>query len=301
MADTATTSPTADHDGGPDIDIEREELADLRVALNRGRRRKFTVLGLQVGLLIVGLLAWEGLTGDARTDDFFLIETYYVSQPSDVFEALMRWWENGTLTRSIWTTAETTVVGLAWGILAGLIVGFALGVNAMLSSVLHPFISALYSIPRLALIPLFLLWFGIGGGARLAMVITVVFFLVFYNTYSGVRDVDQQLVDALKLMGASTLQIYRKVILQSAMMWIIAGLRIAVPYALVAAVTAEMLIADSGMGYLVIRSAGQFYTQGVFGGIVVMMGMAMVLSGLVTLFERRVLHWKPDVGGHAAL
>ena len=300
MADDTTTAVSHDRSDG-DVDVGREELSSLRTALERRRRHKYVILAAQLAILFLGLAAWEILSGDAQTDEFFLVETYFVSQPSDVFVALQRWWESGTLLSSIWATAETTLLGLGWGILLGLVVGFALGVNATLSAILHPFISALYSIPRLALIPLFLLWFGLGLGARLAMVIVVVFFLVFYNTYSGVRDVDQQLVDALRLMGASKWQIYRKVVLQSAMIWIIAGLRIAVPYALVAAVTAEMLIADQGLGYLVIRSAGQFYTEGVFAGIVVMMAMAMILSGLVSLFERRVLHWKPEIGGERVL
>src|SRR5690606_25970449 len=118
---------------------------------------------------------------------------------------------------------------------------------------------------------------------------------------SGVRDVAPELVDVLQVMGASRWQIYRKVVLQSAMIWIIAGLRIAVPYALVGAVTAEMMIADAGLGFLVIRSAGQFYTEGVFAGIALMMVMSMALTGGVSLFEKWALRWKPNVDQRAAL
>lgn len=296
---SSTQSPTATDATDPNGQTEASA-NPLAHVVRRKKLRRYKVLFAQVILLGGGLLAWELLSG-APDDPLTLIDSYYVSQPSDVVDALVTWAERGILVSSIVETARVTLLGLFWGILGGMVVGFALGVNAMLSSILHPFISALYSIPRLALIPLFLLWFGIGMGARLAMVVVIVFFLVFYNTYSGVRDVDSEQINVLKVMGASRWQIYRKVVLQSATMWIIAGLRIAVPYALVGAVTAEMLIADAGLGFLVIRSAGQFYTQGVFAGITLMMLMSMVLSGGVTVIERRALRWKPDVDAHAAI
>lgn len=272
----------------------------LAHVIARKRRRRYVVFGLQAVVLFGALAAWEIFSGDPDAP-YVLVDEYYISQPSDVLAALVNWYEDGTLLRSILETARITLYGLFWGVLGGMTVGFALGVNAMLSSVLNPFVTAFYSIPRLALIPLFLLWFGIGMGARLAMVIVIVFFLVFYNTYSGVRDVAPELVDVLQVMGASRWQIYRKVVLQSAMIWIIAGLRIAVPYALVGAVTAEMMIADAGLGFLVIRSAGQFYTEGVFAGIALMMVMSMALTGGVSLFEKWALRWKPNVDQRAAL
>lgn len=286
------TSVPADH---------HSELANpLEHVVRRKRRRKFVVKGLQALLLLGVIGAWEIFAG-VPGEPLVLIDKYYVSTPSEIWDAMVRWQDRAVLVPSIIETARITAYGLFWGILAGMVVGFALGVNQMLSSVLHPFIAALYSIPRLALIPLFLLWFGIGTGARLAMVVVIVFFLVFYNTYSGVKDVERELVDVLSVMGASRWQVYRKVVLQSAMVWIIAGLRIAVPYALVGAVTAEMMVADAGLGYLVVRSAGQFYTAGVFAGISLMMLLSMALSGGVTLFEKWALRWKPKTDQHAAL
>lgn len=270
----------------------------LAKVIARRKRRTYVVHAAQLTVLVVALVAWEVFSGDPEQSSV-LIDKYYISQPSDVWLALNRWAERGELVSSIVETARITLYGLFWGVLGGMTVGFALGVNKTLSAVLNPFVAAFYSIPRLALIPLFLLWFGIGMGARLAMVIVIVFFLVFYNTYSGVRDVDQELIDVLQVMGASRWQIYRKVVLPSAMIWIIAGLRIAVPYALVGAVTAEMLIADAGLGFLVIRSAGQFYTEGVFAGIALMMLMAMALTGGVSLFEKWALRWKPTLDQQA--
>jgi NitT/TauT family transport system permease protein len=282
LPETATAPAAADQD-----------LLALERRAAKIRRRKFLILLAQVGVLVSSLAAWQIFAGIPGEEPFVLIDKYFVSEPSEVLTALTDWINQGILLSSIMSTANVTLLGLALGVISGMLVGFALGVNPTLSAILNPFVSALYSIPRLALIPLFLLWFGLGLGTRLAIVIVMVFFLVFYNTYSGVKDVQRELIDVMKLMGATKWQIYQKVIIQSAMTWIVAGLRIAAPYALVGAVTAEMLTSNQGMGFLVIRSAGQFYTPGVFAGIAVMMGMALVLTALVTVFEKRILHWKP--------
>lgn len=274
-------------------DAVDQDLVALERRAAKIRRRKFLILLAQAGVLVGSLAAWQIFAGIPGEEPFVLIDKYFVSEPSEVLTALTDWINQGVLLTSIISTANVTLLGLALGVISGMLVGFALGVNPTLSAILNPFVSALYSIPRLALIPLFLLWFGLGLGTRLAIVIVMVFFLVFYNTYSGVKDVQRELIDVMKLMGATRWQIYQKVIIQSAMTWIVAGLRIAAPYALVGAVTAEMLTSNQGMGFLVIRSAGQFYTPGVFAGIAVMMGMALVLTALVTIFEKKILHWKP--------
>jgi len=274
-------------------DAVDQDLVALERRAAKSRRRKFLILLAQVGVLVGSLAAWQIFAGIPGEEPFVLIDKYFVSEPSEVLTALTDWINQGVLLTSILSTANVTLLGLALGVISGMLVGFALGVNPTLSAILNPFVSALYSIPRLALIPLFLLWFGLGLGTRLAIVIVMVFFLVFYNTYSGVKDVQRELIDVMKLMGATKWQIYQKVIIQSAMTWIVAGLRIAAPYALVGAVTAEMLTSNQGMGFLVIRSAGQFYTPGVFAGIAVMMGMALVLTALVSIFEKKILHWKP--------
>lgn len=167
-----------------------------------------------------------------------------------------------------------------------------LGLNRYLANVLSPFLSAVFATPRLALIPLFILWFGIGDGSKLALVASVIFFLIFYSTFAGVKDVDSQLIERMKLMRAGRSSIIRKAVLPSATSLIIEGLRISAPHALVGAVTYEMLSSNSGMGFLLITSATQFNTAGVFASIVVMAAMGAVM-GLVSLIERRLLRWRP--------
>lgn len=279
-------------DGADADDAESVTAFERRVSRQR-RRRKWLIRLQQVVLLAIILLSWEYLTGDKAGGDFGLIDTYYTSRPTAMLDALTQWASDGSLLRNVFSTLYVTVFGSAIGIVGGMVVGFALGVSPSASAVLTPFISAVYSIPRLALVPLFILWFGLGIAPKLALVAVLVFLLVFFNTFTGVRDVDEELIDVVTLMGANKLQVAYKVVLPSAMVWIVAGLRVAVPYGLVGAVTAEMLTSDEGMGFLLQRSAGQFFTDGVFAAISVMMVMAMVLNAAVSQLERSALRWKP--------
>ncbi|MGO4384436.1 ABC transporter permease [Specibacter sp. RAF43] len=271
----------------PDLALE----IDREVAQARQRRRNIHIGRI---LLIVGLLGcWElfsGPPGQAWT----VIDHFYISQPSEVMEMLRKWIAEGILIPNLLVTLQVTVIGFTIGAALGMLVGFLLGINPYMSAIFSPIVAALYAVPRLALIPLFLLWFGLGIGSKLALVITVVFFLVFYNTHEGVREVDRGLIDVLKVMKAGRRHIHSKVTVPSAMTWIIAGMRVSVPYALVAAVTGEMMASNSGMGYLIIKASGQFNTAGVFAGIVVLMVFALLLGALVSFAEKRLLGWKAD-------
>jgi NitT/TauT family transport system permease protein len=257
------------------------------------RRRKVAILSVQVLLAIALLIFWEWAAGPRNTPGI-LIDEFYISRPTLIWDALKRWVSEGILWISIYYTLETTVIGFVIGAGLGLAIGFVLGVNPFLAAVFKPFINAVYSIPRLALVPLFILWFGIGVGSKLAVVVSVVFFLVFFATYTGVKDVDPELLRKMRLMRASWWSLHRKVTLPSATTFIISGLSVSMPYALVAQVTAEMLSSNRGMGYLLIRSSSQFYTPGVFAAITVLMVMGVLLSWGIHWLEGRLLSWKPQ-------
>ena len=270
------------------------------VALNRVsqqlRRQRFnrrvTILCMRLLLAAAILLLWEYAAGP-QDDPNALIDEFYISRPVLIIEALMRWMDQGILWHSIIQTIANTVMGFVIGAFLGLAFGFVFGSNAFIAAVVDPFVTAVYSIPRLALVPLFMLWFGIGTSMKVALVASVVFFLVFYATYAGVKEVDEEMKQKLRLMRASWYSIIFKVALPSAMTFIISGLRISAPYALVAEVTAEMMSSNSGLGYLLIRSSSQYYTPGVFAAIVLMMIIGMGLTGVVSMIERHALRWKP--------
>lgn len=267
--------------------VSRTGTSPNRGSRSANARRRFLVVVTQVVLIVAFLGIWQFSSS---------IDEFYFSRPSEIYRSVVAWQDQGVLLSSIWLTFWTTILGFVVGGLLGFLVGFLLGSSDIASDVFGPIITTLNSIPRLALVPLFLMWFGLGVTPRVALVATLVFFLIFYNTYAGVRDVDRHLIDVLRLMSAKRHHIFGKVVLPSAATWVISGMRISVPYALVGAVTSEMLAANSGMGYLLQRSAGQFFTPGVFGAIAVMVIMAQVLMLSVTLFERRVLRWKIDGG-----
>lgn len=272
------------------------ELSDADVQLIRSehrrlRRRWWWILAGRISIFVVFFAGWELLSGKPGKE-FALVDEFYVSKPSHIVTALQQWVDDGALLHHTAMTAREMVLGFLVGAALALVVGFVLGVSQTVGKIVGPFITAAYSVPRLALVPLFILWFGLGLGSKIVYVSTVVFFLVFYNTYSGVRDVDRELMDVLRLMGARLHQVYAKATLPSAMTWIIAGLRISVPYALVAAVTAEIIASNEGLGYLLIKSSNQFYIAGVFASIFVMVVLGLVMNGLMALLDRRLLSWK---------
>jgi NitT/TauT family transport system permease protein len=258
----------------------------------RGRDLKRIFVNVaRIALPVAVVLLWEFASGDP--EEGALIDDFYVSTPTDIWAVLKGWAEEGILAEAIWSTLQAMMIGFAVGAVLGIVVGIILGSSPVLSDIFRPFLVSLNAIPRLALVPLFILWFGFGLQMKVALVALIVFFLVFYATYEGVRDVEERLLDVLKVMDASKLTLQLKVRIPSAMAWIIQGLQVSIPYALVAAVTAEIIGSNTGVGFLIQRSAGTFNTAGVFAGIVVLVLMSVVINALVTLLERRLLRWKP--------
>jgi len=265
----------------------QQQAADRR----RSRIERMIVVAAQVLLIVLLLVFWELAPKEGVFDPF------YISRPSTIFNTLVTWHNNGLLWGNILKTLEITIYGFFIGASLGFVVGALLGVSRWLGRILTPFITALQSVPRLALVPLFILWFGIGLSSKLALVATVVFFLVFQATRAGVHSVDEQLTNALRIMRAKPWQVHMKATLPSAVIWIGEGLRVSVPWALVATVTAEILSANEGLGYLIARSAGQFFTAGVFAAIFVLTVLGVLLTFVITVVEGRLLQWK-TVGRH---
>jgi NitT/TauT family transport system permease protein len=243
----------------------------------------------RVAIIVVGLSAWQYASGR-------LIKTFWISRPSDIWQQLVEWVVTGDLWIHLQVTLIETVMGFVFGAVAGVLFGLALGLNRRLAAVLDPFIVAFYSLPKIALAPLFILWFGVGLASKVVLATFVVFFLVFYNTYAGTLAVEAELVDVLRLMGATRGQIVRKVILPSALIWIFTGMKSSVPYALIGAVVGEMMASNKGLGYLIQAAAGQYDTGGVFAALFVLMIIATGLHEILKQSERVMLRWREE--GH---
>jgi NitT/TauT family transport system permease protein len=249
------------------------------------RNRALAINALRVLFLVAILLGWQFASGR-------LVSEFFVSKPSAIIATLLEWISDGSLFFHAAITATEAFAGFALGSFAGIVAGTLLGRAQLLAEIVEPFIMAFYSLPKVALAPLFVLWFGIGIEMKIVLTAAVVFFLVFLNTYTGVRSVSRELVTILRLMGASERHVLTKVVIPSAITWVFAGLRISVPYALIGAIVGELVASNRGLGFLLSSSAGQFQTAGVFAALVAIVALAFILNLAVKFAEKRLMVWK---------
>jgi NitT/TauT family transport system permease protein len=239
--------------------------------------------------VLVGMLAlalWQGLVSLKLLDPFF------VSRPTDIVRRIGSWVIGGSLWGHLSVTLEESLLGLLVGAALGITLGFALARSPMLARVLDPYIRMLNAIPRVVLAPLFLLWFGLGIWSKVALAVTLVFFVMFFNTYQGVRDASQVLIDNVRMLGASERQLVRHVLVPSALTWIFSSLHTSLGFAVVGAVVGEYLGSTKGLGYVISQAEGTFDTTGVFAGMTVLAVVVLMVSAGVSRLERWLLRWK---------
>jgi NitT/TauT family transport system permease protein len=270
----------------PDGKLDQATVLDREPPLARPSLQEgWPMLLCQVALGILVLLVWQGVSGR-------LVDNFFISNPIDVAVRLYGWTMDGSIFRHIWATVYATAMGFFIGAVGGAILGVWLGVSPFASRLLSPYLNALNALPKVALAPLFVLWFGLGLESKIALAAVLVLFLVFLNTFAGVREVDQDLIDGARLMRATRAQVIAKVIIPSAMSWVFAGLKISVPYALIGAVLGEMIAANRGLGYLVQFSGAQFDSAGVFAVLLVIALLAVGLNFLVEIVQHRMERWR---------
>jgi NitT/TauT family transport system permease protein len=272
----------------PDAKLGQPEVLDREAPPVRAPPQEMSGIGMllcQLGLGIAFLLIWQGASGR-------LVDNFFISNPLDVSTRLFGWTMDGSIFRHLWATVYATVMGFFIGAIAGAILGVWLGVSPLASRLLNPYLNALNALPKVALAPLFVLWFGLGVESKIALAAVLVLFLVFLNTFAGVREVDQDLIAGARLMRATRAQVITKVIIPSAMSWVFAGLKISLPYALIGAVLGEMIAANRGLGYLVQFSGAQFDTAGVFAVLIVIALLAVALNFLVEIVQNRMERWR---------
>lgn len=288
---TAFPEPGA---GRPGMVADRSAGGAVEIPANRGwwdrHGGMVVVVVSRLAVLAAALAAWQTMSGP-------VINPSLVSSPSAVWDRLAQWAGDGTLWPNTWITVEEIVIGYAIGAAGGVVFGFVIAAQARMARVLDPFIIALYSIPKVALAPLFIVWFGIGLEMKVVLAAATVFFLVFLNTAAGVREIDQALLDAVRLMGGRRRDLLLKVTLPGSMSGVITGLRVSVPYALIGAVIGELVATNRGLGYLINNSASQFDTAGVFAALVVLSAIAAILNIGVNALARHTNRWKPLEAG----
>ena len=284
------TSLTAPTQANADTDRETNRAANS-VAKRSRRRRRAAVWGARLLVAVVVIGGWQLLTSLNIVDKFFY------AQPSGIWKRTMDLFEHGTESGSFWVDIEYTlkeaVFGFIIGSAAGIVLGITLGQSRFLADVLGPYIKIVNAIPRIVLGSIFIVALGVGTTPKIALSAVLVFFVVFFNAFQGVREVDRNLIANVRVLGASPWQIVRHVTVPSALTWIIASLHTAFGFAIVGAIVGEVLGAQHGVGLVIKESQGNLDPYGVFAGMLVISVITLVAEYLITMLERRVLSWRP--------
>lgn len=239
-------------------------------------------------VLLVGFLGlWEVSTRRGWVDPFF------VSQPSVLAVEIAGWVRSGFIFRHLAVTMEETIIGFVLGTLLGVAVGFVFAQWETLAHVFDPVMVAFNAMPRVVLAPLFILWFGLGLLSKVVMVISLVFFVVFFSTYTGIREVDRDLIANARVLGATPRHMVRHVLLPSALTWIFASLRTSVGFALIGAVVGEYLGSHEGMGYVISYAESMFNATGVLAGLICLMAAVIAIDLGLKRLDARFSYWKP--------
>lgn len=249
-------------------------------------RREIPISVLRMVLLIAVISGWQLLSGR-------VIDPLYLPAPGEIWQSLASSAQNGELWQSLWVTMQETLIGFVIGSLGALVTGVSLTRAPRLADVLDPFLVALNASPRVALAPLFVVWFGIGLLSKVILVITLVFFIVFYNTFQGMRGVDRDYLRVARVMGSTESQIFRKVILPAATPLIVLGIKLSLPFALIGAVIGEFIASSSGLGYRIRLASNTYDTAGTMAGILVLMLVAVLLNMTIDRIANRILFWQP--------
>src|SRR5438046_2431886 len=252
-------------------------------------------------LLLVGLLTfWHVATSPTLLPPIYFDDpnkaAFFFGEPLKVLERTWTWFSTGTIYPHLWVTLVETALAFALGTALGLAIGLWLALSPTASALLDPYIKALNSMPRVILAPIFGVWFGLDIASKVALGVTLVFYIVFFNVYQGVREVSHTVLANARILGASDQQLLRHVYVPSAMSWVFASLHNSVGLAFVGAVVGEYLGSSEGVGYIILQAEGTFDINCVFAGILVLTAFALLLDWVVSLAESRLLVWQPRGG-----
>jgi NitT/TauT family transport system permease protein len=239
------------------------------------------------------LLFWQWASGR-------LIKELYVSKPTAIAARLYELFSSGEIFPHLWTTGQELVFGYVIGVAGGVLGGYALGRSPRLARIFEPYVMAFYGVPKIALAPLFIIWFGIGMGSKIALASIMVFFLVFYNVFAGVRSVDRELVNLTLVMGANQRQLTYHVYLPAAAPYVMLGMRMAIPYSVIGVIVGEFTSSTQGLGLFIHEASATYDPAGVFAGIVILLGFVVAAGALAGRLERRLLRWRNPSGAGPA-
>jgi NitT/TauT family transport system permease protein len=252
---------------------------------------KTKIITWQVLILLMIILAWQFFSRSNHV-------AFFIGEPLIVFQRLVNWliiekdvyWHLGI-------TLLETCLAFSIGTLAGTFCGLFLGLSPIFSAIFDPYIKALNSMPRVILAPIFSVWFGLGMWSKVALAITLVFFVVFFNVYQGIKEVSPSILANAKMLGAGRKQLIRTVYLPSATSWVFSSLHTSIGLAFVGAVVGEYLGSAAGVGYLILQAEGSFDINTVIAGIILLTTCALLLDSIVGIIEKKLMVWRPQTSG----
>lgn len=269
--------------------ISEEAIAEN--ARRRRIRRKQIVLTSQIATFLFIVISWQIMA------DYKILDPFFFGSPEGIVLRLYDWTLNGTaygpLWLQVWITIEEAILGFLLGVVTGIIFGVALAEFPLLSDILGPYIKAINAMPRIVLGSIFVIWLGLGLPSKVVLAAVLVFFVVFFNAFEGVRSVDRNFISNARILGASRIQVVRHVIFPSAMTWIIASLHVALGFSIIGAIVGEFLGAQQGLGLVIATAQNNFDSNGVFGAMLIIGIIALGAEGLMAKIEKRLLKWRP--------
>jgi NitT/TauT family transport system permease protein len=253
---------------------------------------RLTLLFFQILVAVVVLGLWQ-VFATVPVFGVVLLPPFFFSNPVDVGSQIVDWFLSGVIWKHLLITLWESILAFVIGSLGGVMVGFWFARKPLVASVFDPYVKMANALPRVVLAPIFTLWLGLGIWSKVALGVTLVFFIVFFNVYQGVKEVSTTVLDNGRMLGMSERQLMRHVYWPSALSWMFSSLHTSVGFAVVGAVVGEYLGSAAGLGYLIQQAEGVFDVAGVFAGMFVLSAFVILIDLAVTAVERRLLVWKP--------
>jgi NitT/TauT family transport system permease protein len=253
---------------------------------------RLTLLALQLLVAVIAVTLWHVLT-TVEIGGKVLLPPFFFSNPFDVAERIYTMFVSGMVWRHLWVTLLESTLAFVVGSAAGVIVGFWFARKPLVAAVFDPYVKMVNSLPRVVLAPIFTLWLGLGIWSKVALGVTLVFFIVFFNVYQGIKEVSPTVLANARMLGMSERQLVRHVYWPSALSWMFSSLHTSVGFAVVGAVVGEYLGSAAGLGYMIQQAEGVFDVAGVFAGMFVLAAFVIAIDVVVTLVEKRLLVWRP--------
>ena len=257
---------------------------------------RLTLLSLQILVAVVGFSLWQ-FFATVPVFGRLLLPPFFFSTPVDVASQIFKWFSSGVIWKHLFITLWESILAFVIGSVGGVLIGFWFARQPLVAAVFDPYVKMANALPRVVLAPIFALWLGLGIWSKVALGVTLVFFIVFFNVYQGVKEVSRTVLDNGRMLGMSEGQLMRHVYWPSALSWMFSSLHTSVGFAVVGAVVGEYLGSAAGLGYLIQQAEGVFDVAGVFAGMFVLSAFVILIDFGVTLVERRLLVWRPTVDG----